>query len=485
MKNYKIRRFDSDVNVVEFKVNKNNILTLVGGADKNLKIVNDKDNKWFEDNGYNEIAGMNSGFFMPDGTHCGISYSDYGATFNGDYTGKNGIQAAIFMDGRLIVDDIDKNSFNAKYKSAYWICEGSYALLKNGVKNLDGKEHFSHYKYRHPRSMLGQKEDGTILMVVVDGRSNISKGVTANMQYEIMKELGCVNAINFDGGGSSTLTFNNKTVNNVSGSSERRVSSALKVYSKELIKDEVGEVVSGNKVFKLTLDAGHGLPTPGRRTLEDNPVKEWEMNNKVCLFIEEMFEDYEIEILRVDDITGEKDIPLDDRIFQSNKWGADFYYSRHHNGYQENIGTGVEVYHPFGNGEEISKLLVEKESKYLGLANRGSKTKQYPGKPDGTSYFAVNRNTDCVGILGEGGFMTHKNDIPIITSEEGQRLAAKAVFESIVEYFKIPKKSIKPTEPKESYRKIFTIPNIGTHTKCNFLFSDVKEGMEIYVKEYK
>ncbi len=83
-------------------------------------------------------------------------------------------------------------------------------------------------------------------------------------------------------------------------------------------------------------------------------------------------------------------------------------------------------------------MMVDKESEYSGLFNRGAKTRQYPGKPNGTSYFAVNRLTDMPGVLGEGGLMTTTKDVKVITSEEGQLASAKAILESLVEYYDIP-----------------------------------------------
>lgn len=190
------------------------------------------------------------------------------------------------------------------------------------------------------------------------------------------------------------------------------------------------------RMFKLALDAGHGLPTPGRRTL--NGVQEWTLNNAVLLKVAELAKPYAIEIKRFDDVTGKTDKPLMDRISEANKWGGDFFYSRHHNGFTEEEATGVEIYHPFSNAEEIAKLMVAKESEYTGLTNRGAKTKQYPGKPAGTSYFAVNRETNMPGVLGEGGFMTTTKDMEIIESEQGQYASARAIVESLVEYYNIP-----------------------------------------------
>lgn len=76
-----------------------------------------------------------------------------------------------------------------------------YTLVSNGDA-ADTSDY-----YRHPRTMIGQKEDGSIVMAVVDGRqpSKDMYGATANEMQALMTYYGCVDAWNLDGGGSSTL----------------------------------------------------------------------------------------------------------------------------------------------------------------------------------------------------------------------------------------------------------------------------------------
>lgn len=60
---------------------------------------------------------------------------------------------------------------------------------------------------RHPRTMIGRRADGTIIMTVVDGRQESINmyGVTSSEMGAILKHYGCVDGYNLDGGGSSTL----------------------------------------------------------------------------------------------------------------------------------------------------------------------------------------------------------------------------------------------------------------------------------------
>ncbi len=72
---------------------------------------------------------------------------------------------------------------------------------------------------RHPRSMIGQKDDGTLMLVVVDGRRRKAAGVSLNELACIARALGLRSALNLDGGGSSALWI--KGQGNVNRPSDR------------------------------------------------------------------------------------------------------------------------------------------------------------------------------------------------------------------------------------------------------------------------
>ena len=69
-----------------------------------------------------------------------------------------------------------------------------------------------------PRTAIGQRRDGTVVFVVVDGRSISSAGVSIRTLQEIMIEQQCYNAANLDGGSSTVLQYEGEIVNNPSGS---------------------------------------------------------------------------------------------------------------------------------------------------------------------------------------------------------------------------------------------------------------------------
>lgn len=81
----------------------------------------------------------------------------------------------------------------------------------------------------NPRTAIGITSDGKIVMSTVDGRQSISKGVSLAQLAEIMLAEGCKEAINLDGGGSTTMATSSGILNSPSGGSERPVANALAI----------------------------------------------------------------------------------------------------------------------------------------------------------------------------------------------------------------------------------------------------------------
>jgi exopolysaccharide biosynthesis protein len=88
---------------------------------------------------------------------------------------------------------------------------------------------------RHPRSAVGVSRDGaTLLLVTVDGRQEKSVGMTLVELAGLMRQLGAWQAMNFDGGGSTTMVVGGAVVNVPSDpAGEREVGNALLVVRKK------------------------------------------------------------------------------------------------------------------------------------------------------------------------------------------------------------------------------------------------------------
>lgn len=82
----------------------------------------------------------------------------------------------------------------------------------------------------HPRTAAGIAADGSLILMVVDGRQSQSRGVSLTELAHMMRSIGAVRAINLDGGGSSAMVLNSTLLNRPEGNTaEREVASAIVV----------------------------------------------------------------------------------------------------------------------------------------------------------------------------------------------------------------------------------------------------------------
>ena len=66
----------------------------------------------------------------------------------------------------------------------------------------------------NPRTAIGQREDGALLLLVLDGRSSKTLGATLENVVDIMLQYGAVNVGNLDGGSSSVMAYGGEIINN-------------------------------------------------------------------------------------------------------------------------------------------------------------------------------------------------------------------------------------------------------------------------------
>ncbi len=112
---------------------------------------------------------------------------------------------------------------------------GGPLILEAGKVNVRSKEEQIARDIaigRAPRTAIGLKQDGTVLVLVVDGRSTNSKGLTLQELATYFLRLGARDAVNLDGGGSSVMVINGEIVNKPSDGWERPVSMALGLFPK-------------------------------------------------------------------------------------------------------------------------------------------------------------------------------------------------------------------------------------------------------------
>lgn len=207
-------------------------------------------------------------------------------------------------------------------------------------------------------------------------------------------------------------------------------------------------------IFKLALDAGHGMDTQGRRipaTLDPEEHREWWLNDRVCRYIAQAAAEYEgFETLRVDDVTGREDVTMSERCRRSNSWGADLYYSAHHNaGVGGGTGGGVVAY-SLNEGTQGAMWRDELYGAIVGetglVGNRAS--------PKATANFYVLQNTAMPAVLMEHGFMDSAADVPVILSEEYAKGVGRAVADCIARRQGLEKRLEEPQEPENAQEEI-------------------------------
>lgn len=185
--------------------------------------------------GGSAVAGINAGGFLDRG-----------------WTGTGGAPVGFIVhDGKVVYNQI-KNE-NAKQQTVAFTKEGmlivgkhSMAQLKKlGIKEgvsfgppliVNGKPTITSGDGGWgiaPRTAIGQKETGEVLLLVIDGRTLESFGATLRDVQDILLQYGAVNAANLDGGSSTTMYYNGKVINKPSDKlGERTVPSAFVVTGK-------------------------------------------------------------------------------------------------------------------------------------------------------------------------------------------------------------------------------------------------------------
>ena len=209
-------------------------------------------------------------------------------------------------------------------------------------------------------------------------------------------------------------------------------------------------------MYKIAITAGHYLGTAGKRCLkklDPNETREWVLNDRVVRKIIELLKEYEgYEILRTDDPTGKKNISVEDRCKAANAFGADDYYSVHHNasGVKKFTGGGIVVYVYNNVGDDtlaLQKMLYDALIEETGLkGNRAT--------PLAQANLAECRLTKMPAVLGELGFMDSPTDVPIILSEEHADACARAYVKVMVKRGNLKKKVVE--QPKEELAELKT-----------------------------
>jgi exopolysaccharide biosynthesis protein len=103
---------------------------------------------------------------------------------------------------------------NPQWENVKHIVSGGPYLVKDGEVYVDmTSQKLQSIGGRNPRSAIGYTKDNDLILIVADGREGSSIGLTLNELANLMKSLGCIGAINLDGGGSTVMYVNGQIVN--------------------------------------------------------------------------------------------------------------------------------------------------------------------------------------------------------------------------------------------------------------------------------
>ena len=114
---------------------------------------------------------------------------------------------------------------------------GGPVLLQNRDIKITNEEERKFYgtaiNDKHPRTAMGYTKDNKLIVLVVEGRNpGIAEGGTLGQLAQILKELGCVEALNLDGGGSSCMLVNGKETIRPSDKKQRAVPAVFMIREK-------------------------------------------------------------------------------------------------------------------------------------------------------------------------------------------------------------------------------------------------------------
>lgn len=181
----------------------------------------------------NAIVAINGGFFNMDegGSVTFLEKNDVTISTTKPETKKwsqptNRVNGVVLLNtkNKLKIEKKSDEFYRNSNKEKFVLRAGPVLIYENKMEKLDSTN-FS--VKRHPRSAICTSKNHVILLAI-DGRQDKADGMTLIELQHYMKSLGCTNAINLDGGGSTTVWLKNKgVINHLNGRSQRKIANAI------------------------------------------------------------------------------------------------------------------------------------------------------------------------------------------------------------------------------------------------------------------
>ncbi|QNK54581.1 N-acetylmuramoyl-L-alanine amidase [Paenibacillus sp. PAMC21692] len=313
---------------------------------------------------------------------------------------------------------------------------------------------------RSQRTAVGIRANGDVVFVVSDGRTSYDIGLTfEELALVFRDQLGCINAINGDGGGSSILYVKSAggAVNQASNrNAERGTGCALVVTKKAVVvppKPDAG--------LNVDIDAGHGPNTAGKRCPDDS-MREFAFNSVVARYVADELAGYTTDTGKpvstrfVHAADGSRDVPLSERVAFANGKPADTYVSIHANAFGSgwNDANGIETYAATVASATSVKLAQAVQKALIsatGRRNRGMKRAD----------FTVISKTTMPAILVEAGFMSNREEATLLKSDSYRRKVAAAIVAGLVDVYGLRQKIVAEPEKPTKTTKDVTITSVN------------------------
>ena len=153
-----------------------------------------------------------------NGDYYGVQEKGYvlkNGTIYRSIASKNQEDLVIYENGSFeIINESEVDVNTLLEKGAYNILSFGPALIENEKVMVSQNEEVGKAMASNPRTAIGIIDDLHYVFVVSDGRTNESEGLSLYELAEFMQTIGTKTAYNLDGGGSSTMYFNGKVINN-------------------------------------------------------------------------------------------------------------------------------------------------------------------------------------------------------------------------------------------------------------------------------
>lgn len=139
-----------------------------------------------------------------------------------DTAQKGGEDLVIYEDGSFeIISESSASAKSLMEKGARQVFSFGPALVKDGKLSVTDSDEVGKAMASNPRTAIGIIDELHYVLVVSDGRTSESRGLSLRELGEFMQSLGAEIAYNLDGGGSSTMVFGGKVINNPTTNGKR------------------------------------------------------------------------------------------------------------------------------------------------------------------------------------------------------------------------------------------------------------------------